>query len=104
MGYMASCNGNIEFCDYEKAQEFVSYAKNRICYSFYVHDCDTIVVICGTECYHENFWAEILDKYKNLICSGTIEFFGEDNTFWRFVVRNGNWHKERGQITWTPVQ
>lgn len=52
--------------------------------------------------YHEDdvkfALTEINEKYH--ITSGEIEFSGEDNSFWRFIYKNGDWYEENGWVTY----
>ena len=101
MGYMAYCDGKIEFHQEEKAREFVSFYHRRSGFDFYNHAWDTSVVVGGFSNYHENFWTELLEQNKDLISLGLVEFKGEDRNMWRFVICNGEWQKEYGHIVWT---
>lgn len=98
MGYNASCYGNVSNKSPETAENFAKCIRNNSFYDIFIHDCD--VIISGNVMYDESMLRSILENCKGGFENGKLEFMGEDRSMWRFIIEDGNWHKEIGRIHW----
>ena len=98
MRFVASCNGFIEAVDHENAVRIGSALKDRTECSVYVWG--SLIVISGDVDYDRKIWMDNLNKEIDHIIEGKITFSGEDDSKWRFVIKNGSLCVEVGHITW----
>ena len=60
----------------------------------------SLIVISGDVDYDRKIWMDNLNKEIDHIIEGKITFSGEDDSKWRFVIKNGSLCVEVGHITW----
>ena len=57
-----------------------------------------------TLCYDGNFHEDCVESYLNVIAEyvdhGDIEMQGEEDTYWKYVFKDGHWHEVSGRIAY----
>lgn len=111
MSYRAYCNGRIGFDGpmtdkVEKELEHIF----PVGYGYeYYWDSDNVkseIYFMYNGNYHEDDVIGILDDISKLITItlGECYFSGEDDTFWRFIFRNGMWVEQNGTIVYEDAE
>ena len=59
------------------------------------------ITLSGNSKYYEEDVKDFLAEIEPYMNSGEIEYSGEDETFWQFEFRNGNWYYNIGYIQYT---
>ena len=96
MGYYASSSGTIKVKE-EPAEDTMKIIKNAFENVDY-YEKEKEVDVCGYEKYYEESVYDALEAIKPITISGDIEFKGDDDYFWRFYFKDGNWIEESGKI------
>lgn len=105
MGYNAYGEGNIKLSlPCKNAEAFYINAMYDAGYEAQVENRAGNVVDLWVqypnENWHEDRTLEMLEDLKPVTLKGCICFSGEDDTYWRYIFRNGEWHAERGHIAY----
>lgn len=72
-------------------------------FEFEIGDDEIIVRAWGNDKYRTEDITEMLEKLKALapLKDGSeYDFQGEDNEFWRFILKNGEWKEQSGRIVY----
>ena len=98
MSYYAYGNGTIQL-----SQDLPDDLLNVLdAYGAKIYD-DNELSICCDGNYHENEIIELLEKIKPYASSGEVNFNGESDDFWRFILKDGEWLEQNGHISYSPV-
>ncbi len=71
-------------------------------FDFTEHDA-CVVTLSGNSRYYEDEVKDFLAELEPYLNSGEINYSGEDNAFWRFEFRNGEWYYDLGHIEYIPA-
>jgi len=97
MGYYATASGEVTLkpdVDPDVVMDLLDYLygelfQNDNCIEFYTSDK-----------YHEDDVIKTLDSLLPYITEGEVCYDGEDDTHWRFILRDGNWIEQNGHIVY----
>lgn len=99
MSYWASFDGTIISNNEEDTAEILKIAKTH----FTPNNFDNYkehVYFYGNENYCDSNWEKFLLEIKPYVCYGSIDFSGEDDSFWRFHFVTSNWYEEQATIVY----
>ena len=68
------------------------------------YNADWLIDVAGYGLYIENSVYDFLNKISKFTESGEIYYSGEDESYWRFMFRNGSWHEDSGNITYQDTE
>lgn len=55
-------------------------------------------------CYDGNYYEDYVNDYLNIIAKyvdhGEVEMQSEDDSYWKYVFKDGNWHEVSGRIAY----
>ena len=106
MGYYANGYGYFEVENKDTiVDEFVKAMvgiEDRTCnYEVSLRDDNTAIFFSYDGKYHEEDVEEVLDAIALLVKDGSMmEFRGEDDEHWAFVLECGNWIEKQGRIVY----
>lgn len=95
MGYTAEWGGHVVF---NKAPSEEILSKIKYVFNDIYRSEEKIISVGGYDKYHEEDVYELLDGIAKDTESGEIEYSGEDNSYWRFIFKDGKWIEESGWI------
>ena len=96
MGYYANYEGHMRFKEKLSNEDL-----RNICDFFneYEFDPDNLgISVWGYEKYYDDAVIEDLNKMKPYISEGSIEYHGDDDTYWRFILNDNEWIQEQGLV------
>ena len=109
MGYEVEYSGTIKLTDSTRETEFKNLLGqefedelNSDCYFGNDNDGTLYGNISGSGKYWEEPWLKQLDKIK-AFSEGSIEFVGEDNSLWRFNIKNNQVSEHSGEVYYGDV-
>lgn len=94
MGYYAQGSGTIYLKDAlpERLRQDFEYEFG------YVDIYGSALEFSGDGNYHEDDVLKLLNQAIPYAESGIVEYVGEDDTHWRFVLQNGEWNENNGRV------
>ena len=96
MGYYASYEGHMRF---NKTPDDNVLNILTDCFGNHDYDADGLgISVYGDDKYYEDYILEKLHQLEPMLASGEIAYHGEDDTYWRFILKNGAWKEESGTI------
>lgn len=97
MGYYATAQGSVKLKrrddgakvleELRSCYEINDYDFTYICFDFYSN-------------YHEDEVEAVLNAVLPYISEGEVEYTGDDNAHWRFILKNGEWVEQNGHIVY----
>lgn len=97
MSYIATCNGNFRIKEgklndelFDKVEPFFDSVEK--------FGSDIEVFYNGN--YHEDNFCQFMNEMAEAAESGTLYCAGEDDSYWKFVVKDGNWKEYSGSIVY----
>lgn len=100
MGYYATYNGYID-CATEPPEEVLDKLKTNFD-NVYLDDGE--LTFCGEDKYHSDYTTECLNTILPYAKAGEVSYAGEDETFWRFRYKDGEWIEESAELVFEPNQ
>ena len=97
MGDYATAQGSV------KLKERKDYAKvaDELRPYYEINDYDFTNICFGNYGkYYEDEVEAILNAILPHISEGEVEYVGDDNTYWRFILKNGEWVEQNGHIVY----
>ena len=103
MGYYANGYGCFEVKDTYLIEEKVDEINDEYDAELVLSGFDgkTFILFSTYDKYHEDFVTEVLDALTPLVAEGSMmEFKGEDDALWAFILENGIWVEKNGHVVY----
>lgn len=97
MGYYATAKGYVKLKQRDDGTKVLE--ELRSCYE--INDYDfTYIVFDFYSNYHDQEVKAVLNAVLPYISEGEVEYTGEDDAHWRFILKNGKWVEQNGHIVY----
>lgn len=98
MGYCASWSGYIKFKQ-DIANEIIEECE-YVFVELHYEPSDRTLGFYGNGKYYSDEVYNFLNNIKEITESGEIRYYGEDETYWRFIFKDNKWVEESGTIVY----
>lgn len=101
MGYYADGHGWVRV----KEKESGNAVADELAYRYTIND--RALDIISFDEYGKYYETEVLNTLNAIvpyISEGEVEYAGEDNEYWRFILKNGKWKYQSGHIAYDEVE
>ena len=91
----------------EKVENAFLYVNQRYDYDCDISDYTTTIEAWGNEPYSRTVTEKLLDLLSGIAqiqeCS-SLEFCGEDRTYWRYIFEGGRWKEQSGKLVYEDCE
>lgn len=97
MGYYATAQGSVKL----KRNDDGAKVLDELQYCYEIYDYDFTNVCFGNyDKYHDEEVKAILNAILPYISEGEVEYTGDDDAHWRFILKNGKWVEQNGHVVY----
>ena len=97
MGYYTTAKGYVQLKQRDNGAKVLE--ELRSCYE--INDYDFTYICFGFYSnYYEDEVEAVLNAILPYISDGEVEYVGEDDCYWRFILKNGKWKYQSGHIVY----